>query len=154
MEVAAFLKGLFVGFFACPPIGPIGLLCVKRTLFRGRIAGLVSVLGASMADGIYCCAAGFGITFISEVLERAHEWIQLAGGLLIAIVGIGIVLSEPPNQEPNSEKKKPVDHFLSAWGRIILLIRDGNVYYISAKGQDFNAQSCGGNIPAKGCLID
>jgi threonine/homoserine/homoserine lactone efflux protein len=115
MEAAAFVQGLFVGFFACSPIGPIGLLCIKRTLTHGRLAGLVSVLGASTVDGIYCCIAGFGITFIADVLERAHDWIQLVGGLLIAIIGIVIVLSEPPKPRNNSDKRGLIDAFLSAF---------------------------------------
>lgn len=115
MEVAAFVQGLLVGFFACSPIGPIGLLCVKRTLTHGRLAGLVSVLGASTVDGIYCCIAGFGITFIADVLERTHEWIQLLGGLLIAIAGIFMIFSDPPKQRNNSDKRSLIDAFLSAF---------------------------------------
>ncbi len=115
MEVGAFVKGLLVGFLACAPIGPIGLLCVRRTLIHGRLAGLVSVLGASLVDGMYCCIAGFGITFIWEILGRAQDWIQLAGGLLIAIVGIVILFSEPPNEKPNSNTKSLLEHFLSAF---------------------------------------
>jgi len=115
MEAAAFAKGLFIGFFVCSPIGPIGLLCVKRTLTYGRVAGLLSVLGASTVDGIYCFIAGFGITLISEVLGRAHQWIHLAGGLLIAVVGIGIAFSDPPTSQNGLDKKSLWDCYLSAF---------------------------------------
>jgi threonine/homoserine/homoserine lactone efflux protein len=115
VEVADFVKGLFVGFFACSPIGPIGLLCVKRTLTHGRLAGLVSVLGASAVDGIYSFIAGFGITLISEALGRAHQWMHLAGGLIIAVVGIGIAFSRPPDSRNGLDKKSLWEFFLSAF---------------------------------------
>lgn len=115
MDLAAFGKGLCIGFFICAPMGPIGLLCVKRTLTHGRLAGLLSVLGASAVDGIYCCIAGLGITLISEVLGRAYQWIHLAGGLVIAAVGIGIVFADPRNSQNGPDEKSLWEWFLSAF---------------------------------------
>ena len=71
----------------CAPVGPVGLLSVKRTLTQGRAAGMASVLGAATADLLYCCLAGFGITLISNFLEEKHIWVELAGGLILVLFG-------------------------------------------------------------------
>ena len=68
MDIGFLLKGLIIGFSIAAPVGPIGLLCIRRTLAEGRTAGLVSGLGAATADAIYGCIAGFGLTFISTLL--------------------------------------------------------------------------------------
>jgi len=59
---------MIIGISIAAPVGPIGLLCVRRTLTQGRAAGLISGLGAATADAIYGCIAGFGLTFISSIL--------------------------------------------------------------------------------------
>src|SRR5512139_2322421 len=95
MSIFIFLQGFFVGLLLCAPIGPIGLLSVKRTLTHGRAAGVASVLGASAADVLYCALAGFGITLISSFLERQHLWLELSGGLILILLGMRIFFSEP-----------------------------------------------------------
>ncbi|MDD4952426.1 MAG: lysine transporter LysE, partial [Desulfovibrionaceae bacterium] len=60
-----FLKGLAIGLSISAPVGPIGLLCIQRTLAGGRRSGLASGLGAAVADTFYGCVAGFGLSFVS-----------------------------------------------------------------------------------------
>ena len=67
------LKGLVIGFSLALPVGPIALLCIRRTLARGPAAGVVSGMGAATADGVYGLIAGFGITFISNFLF-SHQY--------------------------------------------------------------------------------
>ncbi|MBI3085848.1 MAG: LysE family transporter [candidate division NC10 bacterium] len=68
MDTDILLKGVVIGFSIAAPVGPIGVLCIRRTLAEGRVSGLASGLGAATADGIYGCVAGFGLTFISHFL--------------------------------------------------------------------------------------
>jgi threonine/homoserine/homoserine lactone efflux protein len=64
MDINFLGKGIIIGFSIAVPVGPIGVLCINRTLVQGRISGLVSGLGAATADAIYSCIAGFWFTFI------------------------------------------------------------------------------------------
>jgi hypothetical protein len=68
-----FLIGFSLGVLMCAPIGPIGVICARRTIIHGRIAGLVSVLGASTADGLYCALAGLGTTWFSKFSLRENR---------------------------------------------------------------------------------
>lgn len=93
-----FLKGLIIGFSIAAPVGPIGLLCIRRTLAVGRTAGLVSGLGAATADAIYGCIAGFGLTFVSTLLIRQQLWFSTVGGLFLCYLGLRTFLSRPAEQ--------------------------------------------------------
>jgi len=95
MDKIFFLKGLVVGFLIAAPVGPIGILCARRTLTHGRSAGFLSGMGASSADLIYGFIAAFGLTFISDFL-RAHQfWIRLGGGTLLCIIGVKMIIKKP-----------------------------------------------------------
>ena len=65
MDISLLLRGLILGVSIAAPVGPIGLLCIKRTLVNGRVQGLVSGLGAATADGIYGLLGALGITVVS-----------------------------------------------------------------------------------------
>ena len=60
MNLPLLLQGLIMGFAIAAPVGPIGVLCIRRTLAHGRLAGLISGLGAASADAVYGAVAGFG----------------------------------------------------------------------------------------------
>jgi threonine/homoserine/homoserine lactone efflux protein len=67
MALNFLLKGLVVGLSIAAPVGPIGLLCIRRSLEQGRVVGLVTGLGAATADAAYGCIAGFGLTAVSAL---------------------------------------------------------------------------------------
>lgn len=90
-----FLRGLVIGFSIAAPVGPIGLLCIRRTLAEGRLAGLVTGLGAATADAIYGAVAGFGLTAVSAFLVREQTWLRLAGGLFLIYLGIRAAVAAP-----------------------------------------------------------
>ena len=83
-----FLKGLLVGFSIAAPVGPIGILCIRRTLAHGRAAGFISGLGAATADAMYGAAAGVGLIAITGVLVGGQHWLRLVGGLFLLYLGI------------------------------------------------------------------
>ncbi len=83
-----FLRGLILGFSIAAPVGPIGVLCIRRTLAQGRAVGFVSGLGAATADALYCSIAGFGLTAVVSMLVGGQSWLRLAGGLFLCYLGI------------------------------------------------------------------
>lgn len=103
MESTFFIKGLIVGFLICAPFGPIGLLCVRVTLVDGKLAGMGSVLGASLVDALYCALAGLGISVLANLLRDGHSPIQVAGGLVLVLVGILVFFSMPSKKNPEAK---------------------------------------------------
>jgi len=98
MHIVFFLRGLIIGFSIAAPVGPIGVLCISRTLTEGRISGLISGLGAATADALYGSIAAFGLAFISNILINQQGWIRLIGGVFLCSLGIKIFLSSPAKQ--------------------------------------------------------
>lgn len=98
MESALFFKGFIIGFSIAAPVGPIGILCIQRTLAGGSVQGLVTGLGAATADAIYGFIAAFGLTFISNFLVEHSDGFRLIGGLFLCYLGIRAFLSKPQNQ--------------------------------------------------------
>jgi len=88
MEPIFFLKGLIIGFAMAVPIGPIGVMCIRKTLAEGHSRGLIIGLGAATADSLYGSLAAFGLTFISDVIASQHFWLSLVGGGLLLFLGI------------------------------------------------------------------
>jgi len=98
-----FLKGLFFGFVLAAIVGPMWVLCLRRTLEQGSAAGLASGLGIAAADGIYGAIAAFGLTAISGFLLAHAFWIGLAGVAFLVWIGIKALIAAPPDlaREPN-----------------------------------------------------
>jgi threonine/homoserine/homoserine lactone efflux protein len=90
-----FLRGLVLGFLIAAPVGPIGILCIRRSLAMGRVAGLLTGLGAATADGFYGCIAAFGLTFLSDLLVSQAFWLRLLGGAFLCYLGITTFLAKP-----------------------------------------------------------
>lgn len=95
MGLVLFLRGVLVGFLAAVPIGPVNVLCIQRTLSRGRAAGLVSGLGAATVDACYGGAAGLGLSLASNTIIRYEELFRFSGGLFILFLGIRTILARP-----------------------------------------------------------
>ena len=96
------LKGLAIGIIISAPMGPIGILCIQRTLNKGRWAGFYTGVGAAFSDLIYCLLTAFGLSFVEEFLERHQDMIQLLGSLVL--IGFGIYLFR---KNPSKSLKKP-----------------------------------------------
>ena len=98
-QVILLLKGIGIGFAVAAPVGPIGMLCVRRTLADGKLAGFVSGLGAASADALYGLAAAIALTYLKEWLFREIEdykdWISVAGGIFLLCLGYIELRSKP-----------------------------------------------------------
>lgn len=117
MDVNLLLRGIIIGFSIAAPVGPIGVLCIRRTLAEGRLSGFVSGLGAATADAIYGCIAGFGLTFISDLLIGQQSWIRLIGGLFLCYLGVKTLLTQPSEEAASAQGRG----LLGAYGSILFL---------------------------------
>lgn len=97
-------RGLAIGVLISAPMGPVGILCIQRTLDKGRKSGLYTGIGAAISDLIYCILTGFGLSFIEEFLERNQNIIQLVGSAVL--IGFSIYLFK---KNPASSLKRPID---------------------------------------------
>lgn len=95
MDAPMFLRGLLIGLSVAAPVGPMGVLCIRRTLAEGRLAGLITGLGVATADGIYAGIAGFGLSVVAALLLGGQEWIRGIGGLFLCYLGIRTARTSP-----------------------------------------------------------
>lgn len=103
LDLPIFLKGLILGLAIAAPVGPIGVLCIQRTLQHGRLAGFLSGLGAATADAFYGAVAAFGLTAVTGFLTAQQSWLRLIGGLFLLYLGIKswrTPLTQPNLDEP------------------------------------------------------
>ena len=110
MSIAFLLRGLLIGLSIAAPVGPIGVLCIRRTLAFGRVYGLVSGLGAATADACYGSVAGFGLTFLSSFLIEQRFWLRLIGGLFLCYLGVRTFLARPAEQAAAAKSTGPKVH--------------------------------------------
>jgi threonine/homoserine/homoserine lactone efflux protein len=89
------IKGFLIGFAIAAPVGPIGVLCIRRTLANGRLTGFLSGLGAATADMSYAAVAAFGLTAVQILLVRWQFWLHLLGGLFLIYLGVRTFLARP-----------------------------------------------------------
>jgi len=98
MWLELLLKGAVIGFMVSIPLGPIGVLCVQRTINKGRLSGFISGLGAALADTIFALVAGLGATIIIGFIEEKQVFIQIIGGIIIMYLGLHVFYSNPVRQ--------------------------------------------------------
>ena len=91
----AFLKGLLIGTSVSLPVGPIALLCIRRTLHYGPLSGIFSGLGAATADAFYAALASLGVNFLSSFLIRQRKALSWAGAIFLGYLGMKIFFTEP-----------------------------------------------------------
>ena len=109
--VLIFLKGAVLGFSIAAPVGPIGLLCINRTLSHGMRNGLVSGLGAATADGFYGMVAAGGLTSLSSMLIRSQVLFRLFGGAFLLYLGAKTFLSRSTPARNGENRPQPGDFF-------------------------------------------
>jgi threonine/homoserine/homoserine lactone efflux protein len=90
-----FLRAFIIGISIAAPVGPIGVLCIRRTLANGKAAGFISGLGAASADMVYGAIAAFGLTAITGLLVENAFWLRILGGVFLLYLGIKTFLEKP-----------------------------------------------------------
>jgi threonine/homoserine/homoserine lactone efflux protein len=107
MDPSLALRGMLLGFAIAAPVGPIGVLCIRRTLASGWRIGLVSGLGAATADATYGAMAAFGLTAVSALLVSGQLWLRLVGGLFLGYLGLRTLLAKPVSPAATIESAGP-----------------------------------------------
>jgi threonine/homoserine/homoserine lactone efflux protein len=106
MNWSSIFDGFLIGFAASVPLGPIGVLCIQRTLHRGKLSGFVSGLGAAFSDTIYAIIAGFSISYVVAFIEEQFFWLQIFGAVILFLLGLHIFRSNPAVQLRRQRKRK------------------------------------------------
>ena len=93
--VINFLKAILIGLGASIPLGPLGIMCIQKALSKGRWAGFAVGVGSSIGDCFYAAISLFSISFVSEFLDRNHDWVMAIGGIIIVMIGLQIAIKNP-----------------------------------------------------------
>jgi threonine/homoserine/homoserine lactone efflux protein len=110
-----FLRGLLIGFSIAAPVGPIGVLCIRRTLTEGRLAGFLSGMGAASADMFYGAVAAFGLTAVQNLLLGQSNWLRVVGGIFLLYLGLKTFFSKPAEQAASSSRGGLFGAYLSTF---------------------------------------
>ena len=127
MDYQLLVSGIVIGFSIAAPVGPIGILCIRRTLADGRAHGLISGLAAATADAVYGCIAAFGLAFISDLLVQQQLWLRVVGGAFLCFLGIRTILAKPSEKQSNGKKRG----LAGAYGSTFLLTLTNPVTILS-----------------------
>lgn len=101
METILFVQALVLGFILAVPPGPLGFLCIRRTLVDGRASGFSTGLGVATADALYGCVAGLGLTVVSEFVAGHHRSFGVVAGSLLAFLGLRTLFDRRPPRPAN-----------------------------------------------------
>lgn len=93
-----FIKGFIVGLGASIPLGPIGILCIQRTLSKGRWSGFSTGMGAAFSDTLFSAIALLGLSFFDNLMVEYRDWVMLIGGIIVAGFGLKIFMTNPVKQ--------------------------------------------------------
>ena len=114
------LTGILIGICVSAPVGPLGVLCIQRTLSRGKLHGFMTGLGATTSDIIYALLVSLGMSFILDFINTHQFLIQIIGSIIILLFGIYLFLKKPKNQLPHIKKSHSkgdlISDYLSAFG--------------------------------------
>ncbi|MBI5824168.1 MAG: LysE family transporter [Chloroflexi bacterium] len=102
--LSLFLRSFLIGISIAAPVGPIGVLCIRRTLSNGKLAGFLSGMGAATADMVYGATAAYGLTFITTLLVENAFWLQLIGGGFLLFLGIKTFLEKPADHAAQAKQ--------------------------------------------------
>lgn len=129
MIIESIVKGFIVGIGASIPLGPLGVMCVQKTLSKGRISGIVTGLGASVTDTIFATFAIVSLALIQEFVRDNEVSVLFYGGLAVVVIGLKIFLTNPVKQiRRNKGGKKLFEDFLSSV--IMTITNPGAVFLI------------------------
>ncbi len=150
-EIHQLIKGLIIGLSIAVPVGPIGVLCIRRTLTQGRMVGFLSGLGAATADGLYGAIAGFGLTFLVNFIIGKQIWLRLIGGGLLCILGAKTFISKPAEQGASVEGNSLWNAYLSTF--FLTLTNPMTILFFTAVFAGLGIGNTEGDYVSAGILV-
>jgi len=151
LDAKFFLQSIAIGFSIAAPVGPIGVLCIRRTLANGRRSGLFSGLGAATADATYGMVAAFGLSFVSAFLINQQVWLQLVGGLFLGYLGLKIFLAAPAAIEPGATQSNATGDFASTF--LLTLTNPATILSFTAIFAGLGLANTGGDYRAASLMV-
>lgn len=115
MDTAMLMKGFMLGFSIAAPVGPIGILCIRRTLTKGMLDGVAAGLGAATADAFYGSAAAFGLTIITDLLLKSSLYLHIIGSFFLFYLGCTTFIAKPAEQRENTDHKGWISAYFSTF---------------------------------------
>jgi threonine/homoserine/homoserine lactone efflux protein len=115
MDINFLIIGIILGFSIAAPVGPIGVLCIGRTLTHGRVRGLATGFGAATADAFYGMVAALGISSISNALLGMGFWLPLLGGGFLCYLGLRTIFMAPSQIQSNGRDQSLWGSYLSTF---------------------------------------
>ncbi|MDR3327728.1 MAG: LysE family translocator [Prevotellaceae bacterium] len=113
------INGIIIGILVSAPVGPLGILCIQRTLHKGRIYGIITGLGATTSDLIYAVLVGLGMNFIIDFVDQYRLLIQIFGCIILFFFGFMIYRTDPAkeleNQNIGIKNRSVVSTYISAF---------------------------------------
>lgn len=146
-----FYRGILLGFSIAAPVGPIGILCIRRTLTEGSICGFISGLGAATADGFYGCIAGFGLTLIANFLVDQKTLLGLIGGLFLCYLGIKTFTEKPAEQKTFKPEVNLINAYISTF--LLTLTNPITILSFTAMFAGLGLTQTGGNYLTAALLV-
>ena len=151
MNLHFLIRGFLIGFSIAAPVGPIGVLCIHRTLAKGRIPGLITGLGAATADMIYGSVAAYGLMAVSNFLTGWQLFFRIAGGLFLLSLGHKIFKSSPPVENaPVLEQNFRNDYFFTLF---LTLTNPATILSFAAVFAGFGLGGMRGDFTASTCMV-
>jgi threonine/homoserine/homoserine lactone efflux protein len=151
VELSFFLRGAVLGFSIAAPVGPIGVLCIRRTLAEGRLVGFVSGLGAASADLFFGCIAAFGIAFVSGFMVSQEMWLRLVGGGFLCYLGVHTFFARPATQPAQARSRGLAQAYASTL--VLTLTNPMTIIAFAAVFAGLGIGSAGGDYAAAALLV-
>jgi threonine/homoserine/homoserine lactone efflux protein len=107
MFIILIVSGVIMGLIAAVPIGPVNLICIRRSFAFGPVNGFVSGLGAALGDGVFAAITFFGLTWIAQLIQSYDLIIELVGGALLVWFGAHTILSPVAGKVDDGDKNEP-----------------------------------------------
>lgn len=151
MSFGLFFRGLVIGLAIEAPIGPIGMLVIRRTLAEGRLLGLLTGLGAAVVDALYGCVGAFGLTFISGFLMGYAFWTKFIGGVFLCYLGMSTFRAEPREESTGVSNMRYATAFLSTM--VLTLANPATILSFMAVFAGLGLETNGGDYGAMAVVV-
>lgn len=124
-----FIKGFIIGMGASIPLGPIGILCIQRTLSKGKSSGIITGMGAAFTDTLFAALALLSLSFVDEIIVEYRNWVMIIGGIIVGLFGLKTFMTNPVKQikRLKSGKKRYWEDFFST---VLMTITNPGAFFL------------------------